>query len=196
VKLYPAVLLLLLPGRRRPGVLALFATVIVVGTFAPGGPGRWPVGPIGHYLADEYFNPGLVRSLVNEPALALTATVVWVLAVAALKRARSMATQAVPMVAGVIVLAPNVFPWYAVWLVPFLAITPSLPWIAFTGTVAFSYAFFISDPWAIPWWARIVELAPLAIAAAVALRRATPACERMFKALRRSPGTSSTTDVR
>jgi hypothetical protein len=196
VKLYPAVLLLLLPGRRRPGVLALFATVIVVGTFAPGGPGRWPVGPIGHYLADEYFNPGLVRSLVNEPALALTATVVWVLAVAALKGARSMATQAVPMVAGVIVLAPNVFPWYAVWLVPFLAITPSLPWIAFTGTVAFSYAFFISDPWAIPWWARIVELAPLAIAAAVALRRATPACERMFKALRRSPGTSSTTDVR
>jgi hypothetical protein len=196
VKLYPAVLLPLLPGRRRPGVLALFAAVIVVGTLAPGGPNRWPVGPIERYVADEYFNPGLVRSLVNEPGLALSATVVWVLVMASLKGARSMATHAVPMVAGVIVLAPNVFPWYAVWLVPFLAIAPSLPWIAFTGTVTFSYAFFISDPWAIPWWARMVEVAPLAVAAAVRLRRATPGGERLFKVLRRPPGPSSTTGVR
>jgi hypothetical protein len=196
VKLYPAVLLLFLPGRRRPGVLALFAAVIVAGTIAPGGPGRWPVGPIGRYVADEYFNPGLVRSLVNEPALALAATVAWVLVVAARKGARSMATHAVPMVAGVIVLAPNVFPWYAVWLVPFLAITPSLPWIVFTGTVAFSYAFFLSDPWAIPWWARLVEVAPLAVGAAVRLPRTPPGGERLFRVLRRFPGAHSTTDLR
>jgi alpha-1,6-mannosyltransferase len=165
VKLYPAVLLLLLPGRRRPGVLALFAAVVAAGTLVPGGPGRWPVGPIGRYVADEYFNPGLVRSLVNQPGLALAATGAWVLAVAALTAGRSMASRAVPLVAGVIVLAPSVFPWYAAWLVPFLAIAPSAPWIAFTGTVAFSYAFFLSDPWAIPWWARMVEVAPVAAAA-------------------------------
>jgi alpha-1,6-mannosyltransferase len=196
VKLYPAVLLLLLPGLRRPGILALFAAVILAGTLVPGGPGRWPVGSIGRYVADEYFNPGLVRSFVNEPVLALTATVAWVLVVAALKGARSMATQAVPMVAGVIVLAPNVFPWYAVWLVPFLTTMPSVPWIAFTGTVVFSYAFFLSDPWAIPWWARLVEVAPLAVGAVVMLLRATPAGERLFRVLRRHPGASSTTDVR
>lgn len=196
VKLYPAVLLLLLPGRRRAGVLALFAAVIAAGTIALGGPGRWPVGPLGRYIADEYFNLGLVRSLVNAPALALALTVAWVLLVAALKGARSMATHAVPMVAGVIVLAPNVFPWYAIWLVPFLTIAPSLPWIVFTGTVAFSYAFFLSDPWAIPWWARLVEVAPLAVGAAVMLRRATPGGERLFRVLRRLPGTHSTTDLR
>jgi len=196
VKLYPAVLLPLLPGRRRPGVLAMFATVIVVGALAPGGPGRWPIGPIGRYVADEYFNPGLVRSLVNEPVLALAATVAWVLVLAALKGAPSMATQAVPMVAGVIVLAPNVFPWYAVWLVPFLTIVPSVPWITFTGTVVFSYAFFLSEPWAIPWWARLVEVAPLAVGAVVMLRRATPGRKRLFRVLHRLPGAHSTTDLR
>src|SRR5262249_56178071 len=122
----------------RCGV-AVVGGVIVAGSLALG---HWPVGPIGRYVADEYFNPGLVRSFVNDPVLALAASAAWVLAVAALKGAPSMAAAAVPMIAGVIVLGPNVFPWYAVWLVPFLTIAPSAPLIAFTGTVAFSYAFF------------------------------------------------------
>jgi alpha-1,6-mannosyltransferase len=195
VKLYPAVLLPLLPGRRRLAVLVLFTVVIVAGTIVPGGPGRWPVGPIGRYVADEYFNPGLVRSLVNEPVLALAATVAWVLVVAVRKGGRGMAAGAVSMVAGVIVLAPNVFPWYAIWLVPFLAVMPSMPWIAFTGTVAFSYAFFLSDPWTIPWWARLVELAPLAVAVVIALWRGGPGGEWLLRAMRRLPGTRSRPDV-
>src|SRR4029453_16172707 len=77
VKLYPAVLLLLLPGRRRVMTYGLFGGVIVVGTRAAGGFGRWPLTPIWRYVSDEYFNPGLVRSVVNEPLLALAAAVVW-----------------------------------------------------------------------------------------------------------------------
>jgi alpha-1,6-mannosyltransferase len=167
VKLYPAVLLLVLPGRRRVSVWALFGAVLVAGTLATGGLGRWPITPIGRYLGDEYFNPGLVRTLADAPLLALAATAAWVLVVASRRRADSFAVRAVPMVAGFIVLGANVFPWYVVWLVPFLAITPSVPLIAFTGTVGFAYGFFLSEPWAIPPWARLVEAAPLAIAAAV-----------------------------
>jgi len=63
------------------------------------------------------------------------------------------------------VLGANVFPWYVVWLVPFLAVAPSVPWIAFTGTVAFAYSFFLSTPWAIPLWAQLVEVTPLALGA-------------------------------
>ena len=169
VKLYPAVLLLLLPDRRRVSVATLFASVVIAGTIATGGLDRWPVAPIGRYVRDEYFNPGLVRAFVNEPRLALAATAVWVVAVAWQSGARPLATRAVPMVAGVIVLAPNIFPWYAVWLVPFLAVTPSAPLIAFTGAVVFAYSFFLSEPWAIPLWARLVEGAPLGIAAALKL---------------------------
>jgi alpha-1,6-mannosyltransferase len=170
VKLYPAVLFLLLPGRRRPWVAALFASALVAGTIATGGLDHWPVAPIGRYVRDEYFNPGLVRSFVNEPLLALGATAAWVVAVAWRGDAGHLTARAVPMVAGVIVLAPNVFPWYAVWLVPFLAVTPSVPLIAFTGTVAFAYTFFLSEPWTIPLWARLVEVASLGIAAALKLR--------------------------
>ena len=66
---------------------------------------------------------------------------------------------------GLVLLSPNIFPWYAVWLVPLLAWAPSLPWLTFTGTVAFAYAFFIREPWSIPGWARMVEFAPLAAGA-------------------------------
>jgi alpha-1,6-mannosyltransferase len=169
VKLYPAVLLLLLPGRRRVIAYAL-AGAAVVAAIALSGFGRWPITPIWRYVSDEYFNPGLVRSFVNEPMLALAATAVWVLVVASRAGTRDFVEQAVPMVIGVIVLGANVFPWYVVWLVPFLAVTPSVPLIAFTGTVGFAYSFFLSEPWRIPLWARLVEVLPLAIMAALKLR--------------------------
>jgi len=173
-KLYPVILFPLLPGRRRASVIVAFASVIGAGIVATGGLAHWPVAPIGRYVRDEYFNPGLVRSLVNEPAPALAVAAAWVIAVAWRGGARHLAQRAVPLVAGFIVLAPNVFPWYAVWLVPLLAVTPSAAMIAFTGTVAFAYAFFLSDPWAIPWWARLVELAPLGYALARELRAFWP----------------------
>jgi hypothetical protein len=44
-----------------------------------------------------------------------------------------------------------------------LALRPSPMWIAFTGTIAFAYAFFLYQPWAIPIWARLLEIAPLVL---------------------------------
>jgi hypothetical protein len=170
MKLYPALLFGLLPGRRRASVIAAFASVIAAGVVGTGGLQHWPWAPIGRYVRDEYFNPGLVRSLVNAPALALAVTAAWVIAGAWRGRAAHLAERAVPLVTGVIVLAPNVFPWYVVWLVPLLAVTPSVPLIVFTGTVAFAYTFFLFEPWAIPWWARLIEVAPLGFVAARALR--------------------------
>lgn len=166
VKLYPAVLLLLLPGRRRVSLYALFAAVVGAGTI---GFGVWPIAPVWRYVADEYFNPGLVRAFVDEPSAAIVATAVWVVVIAVRGHAGGLAERAVPMAAGLILLGPNVFPWYVVWLVPFLSVAPSVPLIAFTGTVAYAYSFFLSQPWAIPMWARLVEVAPLAIAAVVRL---------------------------
>jgi len=170
LKLYPAVLFALLPGRRRASVVAAFASVVVSGVIATGGLDHWPLAPIGRYVRDEYFNPGLVRSFVNEPTLALAVAAAWVIAIAWRGGATHLAERAVPLVSGFIVFAPSVFPWYAVWLVPLVAVTPSVPLIAFTGTVAFAYAFFLSEPWAIPWWARLVEVMPFAFAAARELR--------------------------
>jgi len=111
-----------------------------------------------------------VRGVGNERWFARAASAVWEFLIAWRGRAGSLIERAVPMIAGVIVLGSNVFPWYVVWLIPFLVVTPSVPWIAFTGTVAFAYTFFLSEPWTIPLWAQLVEVAPLAIAGAVKLR--------------------------
>ncbi len=170
VKLYPAILFVLLPGRRRASVIAAFAGVIAAGVIATGGVSHWPLAPIGRYVRDEYFNAGLVRSFVNAPMLALAITAAWVIAFAWRGGAAHLAERAVLLVTGFIVLSPSVFPWYAVWLVPLLAVTPSVPLILFTGSVAYAYAFFLFEPWAIPWWARLVEVAPLGFAVARELR--------------------------
>jgi alpha-1,6-mannosyltransferase len=166
IKLYPAALLPLLPGRRRAPVVVAFASVVATGVIGTGGLSHWPWAPIGRYVRDEYFNPGLVRSVVNEPVLALAVTAAWVITIAWRSNTMRLAERAVPLVLGFIVFAPNVFPWYAVWLIPLLAVTPSVTLIVFTGTVAFAYAFFLSEPWAIPWWARLIEVTPLGFAAA------------------------------
>jgi hypothetical protein len=39
--------------------------------------------------------------------------------------------------------------------------------------VALAYTFFLSEPWAIPWWARLIEGAPLAVGAAGWVARQT-----------------------
>ena len=75
------------------------------------------------------------------------------------------------MIGSYILLSPNLFPWYVLWLVPFLTLRPSVPWIALTGTVALAYTFFLHEPWTIPAWARAAEFIPLAIGAGWALRR-------------------------
>jgi hypothetical protein len=163
VKLYPAALLPLLVRAAGPRVLGPFAIVIALG-YAPllgiAGP---TLGSLPRYLVEEHFNPGLVRSLVDVPGISLAAMAAWVGVVAWRASPGTLLDRLVPLMGGLVLLSPNVFPWYAVWLVPFLAVRPSVAWIAFTGSVAFAYAFFLSEPWAIPMWARFVEIAPIVL---------------------------------
>jgi hypothetical protein len=175
VKLYPAALLLLLPMAGWPPAWSAFLAVVVAG-YAPAWlTGAPALGSLPRYVAEEYFNPGLVRSVLDVPALTLAAAVLWVLVASAIRRDSTLPARAVLLIGGLTVLSPNIFPWYAVWLVPFLAVTPSAPWIAFTGSVMFAYAFFLQQPWAVPPWARLVEFAPLAIGGLCWMVRRYPA---------------------
>jgi hypothetical protein len=176
VKLYPAALLPLflarLMGRRRvaPTLLA-FLGVVALGYAPAVVRGVDALGSLPRYLTEERFNPGLLRSLVGMPELSLPATALWILAVAWWRRGRPLPEAAVWLVGGFVLLSPNIFPWYVLWLVPFLALAPSVAWIAFTGTVALAYTFFLQEPWAIAVWARVLEFAPLAAGAAWAVGR-------------------------
>jgi hypothetical protein len=166
LKLYPALLLPLLPVAAWPVAGASFAAVMLTG-YMPGLlTGAAVFGSLPRYLAEEYFNPGLLRSLVEAPDLTLLAAGTWVLAVSAVRRDAPAPARAVSLIGGLLLLSPNLFPWYVIGLVPLLASSPSVPWIAFTGTVVLAYSFFLQQPWAIPGWARALEFAPLGLGAA------------------------------
>lgn len=163
-KLYPSALLVLLPVAAWPAAFLSFAVVMVVG-YAPSLASGAPVlGSLPRYLSEEHFNPGLVRAMIDIPVVVFAAAAVWLVAIA-VRRDLALSERAVLLVGGLLLLAPNIFPWYAVWLVPLLAWAPSPPWILFTGTVAFAYTFFLEQPWRVPGWARAVEFAPLTLAA-------------------------------
>jgi hypothetical protein len=189
VKFYPIVLLPLLIGvavarsERKPRAAALaFATfagigVVGYGLFAAVSGGA--LGSLPRYFQEERFNPGLVRTLVDHPAPTFVAVLAWLIWATWLAPSNGPGARALRLVGGLTVLAPNVFPWYAIWLVPFLALAPSGAWIAFTGTVALSYTFFLDTPWAIPAWARVVEFAPVLTAAATIRRRGSAEFTRL-----------------
>jgi len=175
VKLYPAALLSLLPMAGWPAAGSALLVVTLLG-YAPAWIAGQPVvGSLPRYVAEEYFNPGLLRSVLDVPALTLAAMGLWVVVVSVTRRASTLPARAVLLIGGLTLLSPNIFPWYAVWLVPFLAVAPSAPWIAFTGSVLFAYAFFLPQPWAVPLWARVVEFAPLGIGALWWMVRRAPA---------------------
>ena len=175
VKLYPAALLLLLPMAGWPAAWSAFLVVLLAGYAPAWFTGTPALGSLPRYVAEEYFNPGLVRAVLNVPALTLAAAGLWVLVASAIRRDSALSARAVLLIGGLTLLSPNIFPWYAVWLVPFLAVAPSAPWIAFTGSVMFAYAFFLHQPWAVPPWARLVEFAPLTIGALCWMVRRYPA---------------------
>jgi hypothetical protein len=165
VKLYPAALLLLLPIAAWPVALPSFTAVVLAG-YAPALlAGTEVLGSLPRYVTEEYFNPGLLRSLMESPAATIASAAVWVAVASTARRHMALPVRAVVLIGGLVLLSPNIFPWYAIWLVPFLAWAPSIPWIAFTGTVVFAYAFFLHLPWGIPAWARALEFAPLALGA-------------------------------
>jgi len=165
IKLYPAALLpVLLAGRGRLLGAATFAAVLLAGYGPSMGLGLPALGSLPRYMAEEYFNPGLLRALVDMPALTVAAALGWIVWLAT-RHDTPLVDRAVLLIGGLVLLSPNIFPWYALWLLPCLAAAPSWPWIAFTGTVAWAYAFFLQEPWGVPWWARAVQFAPVAAGA-------------------------------
>ena len=192
-KLYPVILIPLLWRRRDWKPAVLYSLTVVAGYLPLGALGREALGSLPRYLVEEYFNRGLVGSLIDSPALTVLVVVLWVAWAAT--RSGDFAHRAMPLIAGAVVLAPSVFPWYAAWLVPFLAVAPSPGWIGFTGTLPFAYAFFLSSPWSIPAWARAVEVAPLVVGACLAIAHrfdisVTTAPRRVLRSLRRGSGAS------
>lgn len=178
LKLYPAVLLLAW-WRRGEWRFPLACAAAVAGGYLPYlvGVGTGVVGFLPEYFGSaEDFNVGLrffltegiglggevARGTVMLLLFGLLLAVLLFIARGRTEDASGVFRAGMAAAAAYLVLVPTAMhPWYAVWILPFLAVRPSAAWFWFTGAVVLSYLKYAWEPTGFPFWARAVEFLPL-----------------------------------
>jgi hypothetical protein len=184
VKFLPVVLVPLYWKRVRIRDAALAAAVVGLLYVPFLNHGRIPIGSLGTYVHSFRFNGPVFAALdqVAPPQLLVGLAVLVGLATAV--RFRSKAPElspdafAWPMAAS-LVCAPAVFPWYLLWLLPFLWSASTLLIIIWTVSIIPTYIQWhlrtLGRPWgALPGWVMLLEYGCVAVAGAIiAFRRIT-----------------------
>jgi len=177
VKFLPIVLLPLYWKRVRIRDAALAATVVGLLYLPFLTHGRIPIGSLGTYVRTFRFNGPLFAALdqVLPPQLLAGLAVLVGLVVATWLRSvtpeLSLHQFAWPM-AVCLACAPAVFPWYLLWLLPFLMSASTLLIIIWTVTIIPTYVQWhlraLGGPWgALPGWIMTVEYGCVALAATI-----------------------------
>jgi alpha-1,6-mannosyltransferase len=189
VKFLPVVLLPLYWKRVRIRDAALAVAVAVLLYLPFLNHGRIPIGSLGTYVQTFRFNGPVFAILdrVAPPQLLVALAVLVGLGTATWQRMRRAAPESSPDVfawpmfawpmAASLLCAPAIFPWYLLWLLPFLTSASTLLIIIWTVSIFPTYFMWhlrtLGDPWgALPGWVMLLEYGCVAIAAAIlALRR-------------------------
>ncbi len=183
VKLLPIVLLPLYWKRirMRDGALAAVALGLLYIPFL--NHGRIPIGSLGTYVQRFRFNDPVFATLERVTAPQVVAglavlvgflTAIWMRRKSAEESSDAFAW---PMAASLL-CAPVVYPWYMLWLLPFLRSTLTVPIMIWTLSIIPTYYVWhlriVGRPWLVPDWIMTLEYGSVAVAAAIiALRRIT-----------------------
>jgi Glycosyltransferase family 87 len=183
VKFLPIILLPLYwkRVRVRDGALAAIAVGLLYVPFF--NHGRIPFGSLGTYVQRFRFNDPVFATLERVAApqiVAGVAVLVGLLAAIWMRRKSaewSPEAFAWPMAASLF-CAPVIYPWYLLWLLPFLRSTSTVPLMIWTLSIIPTYYVWhlrvAGRPWVVPEWIMMLEYGSVALAAAViALRRFT-----------------------
>lgn len=180
VKLLPIVLLPLYwkRVRIRDGALAGAAVGLLCVPFLDRG--RIPIGSLSTYAHSFRFNDPVFATLerVAAPELVVGLALLVGLAIATcLRRAApecSSAAFAWPMAASLL-CAPVVYPWYLLWLLPFLRSASTAPLMIWTVSIIPTYYVWhlrtLGRPWVVPGWIMGLEYGSVAIVAIIGFRR-------------------------
>jgi alpha-1,6-mannosyltransferase len=167
--------------RIRDGLLAVFVFGLLYLPFLE--KGRIPIGSLGTYVRSFRFNDPVFVTLerVWAPQLVavLAVLVGFVTAIWLRRKSRESSSDAFawPMAASLL-CAPVVYPWYLLWLLPFLRSASTLPIIIWTVSIIPTYYVWhlraLGRPWLLPGWIMLLEYGSVAtVAAIVGLRRLT-----------------------
>jgi alpha-1,6-mannosyltransferase len=137
---------------------------------------RIPFGSLGTYVQSFRFNDPLFATLERVAApqfVAVVAVLVGFLTATWLRKtdvAWSPDAFAWPMAASLL-CAPVIYPWYLLWLLPFLRSASTVPIIIWTVSIIPTYYIWhlrtLGRPWLIPGWIMLLEYGSLAIAGAI-----------------------------
>jgi alpha-1,6-mannosyltransferase len=144
--------------------------------------GRIPIGSLLTYVQTWRFNDPLFAQLervapqiaAGVPLLAGLVTAAWL---GRRSPERSPHVFAWPMAASLL-CAPTVYPWYLLWLLPFLRSASTLPIIIWTVSIIPTYFVWhlrtLGRPWLVPGWIMLLEYGSVAtVGVIIALRRLT-----------------------
>jgi alpha-1,6-mannosyltransferase len=189
VKLLPVVLLPLYWRRVRMRDAALAAVVVGLLYLPFLNQGRIPIGSLGTYVQRFRFNDPVFRTLerVVAPQLAVGLAVLVGFLTAIWMRSKapvwSSDAFAWPMAASLL-CAPVVYPWYLVWLLPFVRSPSTVPIIIWTVSIIPTFYVWhlraLGRPWLVPGWIMLLEYGSVATAGAIIVFRrfARPAVTR------------------
>ena len=185
VKLLPIVLLPLYWRRVRIRDSAL-AALALVGLYIPFVHNwRIPIGSLGAYVQRFRFNDPVFATLERLAApqllVAVAVLVGFVTAIYFRRTSPAWSSDAFawPMAASLL-CAPVVYPWYLLWLLPFLRSASTLPIVVWTVSIIPAYIVWhlraVGRPWSVPGWVLLLEYGSVALAGAlIAYRRLSQA---------------------
>ena len=162
---------------RRVRIRDAFAAAVVFAALYVPFLNGWhaPVGSLGTFLQRFRFNDPVFQALerVTAPQFAagLAALVGFRTAIGMRRRSvESPSAFAWPMAASLL-CAPVVYPWYLLWLLPFVRSTTTLPIIVWTASIIPTFYVWhlraVGQPWLVPGWMLLLEYGSVAITAAV-----------------------------
>ncbi len=176
VKFLPVVLLPLYWKRVRIRDAALAAAVFGLLYVPFLNHGRIPIGSLGTYVHSFRFNGPVFAALdrVAPPQLVvgLAVLVGFLIAIWLRRKAAALPLDAFawPMAASLL-CAPVAYPWYLLWLLPFLRSASTVPIIIWTVSIIPTYYVWhlrtLGRPWLLPGWIMVLEYGCVAIAAAI-----------------------------
>jgi len=180
VKVLPIVLLPLYWKRIRMRDTALAALAVGILYLPFLHHGRIPTGSLGAYVQSFRFNDPVFRMLERVVAPRVVAGVAVLVGFLVANWMRRISAEwssdayAWPMAASLL-CAPVVYPWYLLWLVPFLRSASTFPLVLWTLTIIPTYVVWhmrtLGHPWVLPSWVMPLEYGPAAIAAAILVLR-------------------------